>query len=488
MSMTKAMKVEHLFLLEERAKRRARTDFYAFCQYCFTEGTWQDNWHLQRIAQKLQEVLEGKVKRLIISIPYRHGKSQLASRFFPAFALGVNPNLNIIGASNAARLATKMSKDAKKVINSKEYRCVFPDTRVNVTGVRTAPGEDYVNTQGEWEVIGGHGSYLSRGVSQAIQGAGADIIVLDDLFGSREDAQSEAKREKVIDWFEDDVKSRLTPDGAIVIIETRKHMDDLVGHVLSEMKRSPAADQWEVMNFPALLETEEERHPLDPRQIGEALWPHKKSLLELEALKELRPDIFHTAYQGKPAPPGGSVIKTDWTQKRWFELPASFDTIIQSWDLRNGGKGKDSSYAVGQLWGKKGPDAYLIDQVRGRWDFPETMEMLRSKLKDDKLWKKARKVLIEDKADGRTAIPVLKKEFSRIEPVTPVGSKEERLSAVSAYWATGNVILPGNAVWVADHVHEVTTFPGASNDDQVDASTQALEELFHGSNFAFVID
>jgi len=454
----------------ESAKLQLQRDnFYLFCEQT-SEFEWVDNWHLEHVAGKLQSVSEGKIKRLILTIPFRHGKSQLASRALPAYFLGHHPNHHVIGTSHSATLAKKMSRDVKKIIASDAYSEVFPG--VALAGTK---GKDAAD---EWDLAGARGGYIAKGAGQGVQGVGAKLIIVDDVYGSREDAFSKTTRDKISDWFENDLKTRLDKDGAIVVINTRFHHDDLISYLETQAASHPEADQWELINFPAIKE--DDADPADPREIGEALWPWRMSEAELESLKLTRPDIYWCAYQGNPTPPGGTLIKKAdiLFHGGWRTLDLADATIIQSYDLRHGGQGKHTSFAVAQLWAKIGPNAYLLDQHRGKWAPDVTLDKILE-LNESALWQRAGSIYIENKADGKSLIPMLKKHIAGIDPVEPKGSKEGRVMAVQPYFAAHNVYIDKYAAYRDEFIAECTMFPAGTNDDQVDAASQALNKLFN---------
>jgi predicted phage terminase large subunit-like protein len=272
-----------------------------------------------------------------------------------------------------------------------------------------------------------------------------------------------------------------------------------MGYLQREAQNSELTDDWAVMNFPGFREpgyeasvswvgTSEPPSALDqlenrfsdPRDIGDALWPYRKTVDDYKADKR-NPRKYYSMHQGDPQPPGGSVIKEEWLDQTWSdheELPLSGEWV-QSWDLRAGGTGDDSSYAVGQLWVKPRDKecVYLVDQVRGQWSINETLEQIQT-MATNPLWKQASAKLIEKKADGRAVIPMLKDQVGGIIGVTPDGSKKARLESVSPYFAGGNVYLPEDTEWVEMFAHELKAFPGARHDDQVDTTSQALRYLF----------
>lgn len=455
-------------LLEERAVRVARKSFLAFYLYQYPKFT--ASWHHKAICRAYQALVDGDGQRLAISMPPGHAKSFLTN-LFCAWQLGRDPSTRIIISSYSDRLVRRNCKAIRDIIETPSFQRVFPGVTIDKTDTLTSK---------EFHIAGRAGYLLAEPAGGQITGFRADLLVVDDPYKGMKQARSNTYNSDIKEWYDATFRSRGHSDTKELVIHTRWTMDDLIGWLMAR-----EGDSWSNIVLPALKEGLSHEYHEDPRQEGEALWP---AMVDLETLKErqrLNPSIFYALYQQKPAPPGGEIIKNKWTEHRYQTLPPSFDRVIQSWDLRNGGKGSNTSYAVGQLWGKLGPDVYLIDQVRDRWDFPQTLNVMTKKL-EHPVWSTASAILIEDKADGRTAIPILKQKFSGITPVNPTGSKEERLSATSAYWAAGNVILPEYAHYLSIFVDEVTRFPGAANDDQIDAATQAINELLGSNDFFFL--
>ena len=258
---------------------------------------------------------------------------------------------------------------------------------------------------------------------------------------------------------------------------TRWHQADLVGWLMDGH-----ADGWEVVNLPALAE------PGDAmgRSEGEALCPERWPVEALEQTRAgLAPIIWLAMYQQHPVPPEGQIIKGEWI-KHWSALPEQWDRLIKSWDMSF----KDletSSYVVGQVWGLKGADAYLLDQVRERLDFVATLSAVE---RLDASWPDATETLIEDKANGTAVMAMLRSKIPGLIPIQPQGSKVARLYAVSPYFEAGNVLAPPAQLypWVNEWIGELTTFPGSLNDDQVDSSSQALSRLYGRTRAAEVPD
>ena len=459
-------KVDKILILREALRRKAKNSFKHFVR-------WMDGrktpWHIDLICKEFEHVISSEQRKLCVSIPPGHAKSFTTNHFI-AWQLGINPDCRIIITSYSDRLVRRNCQAVQDIITSPQYLELFPATRIDSAQTLTSK---------EFHILGRQGYVIAEAAGGQITGFRADLLVVDDPYKGMANARSEVGNDNIQEWFDATFRSRGHKDTVEIVIHTRWTPDDLIGWLL---QREGA--QWRSVVLTAIKEGDGREHPDDDRSVGEALWPQILPVEELENRQKQNPFVFTSLYQQNPTSPEGELIKLAWTNNRWNEMP-QMDRMMQSWDLRNGGKGSGSSWAVGQLWGQKGPNAYLIDQVRGRWDFPETLKIMEKQL-EDPLWSQASAILIEDKADGRAAIPVLNQKFAGIIPVSPRGSKEERLSSVATYWAAGNVFLPSRT-WTLEFLNEITKFPLASNDDQVDAMTQALEWIYNKPQFAFVM-
>jgi len=266
--------------------------------------------------------------------------------------------------------------------------------------------------------------------------------------------------------------TRLEKDGAILLTMTRWHMDDLSGRLLNLMQNDPDADQWTVLNFPAIAESV--RHPDDPRAVGEALWPERYTAEHLETVKaSIGSFDWNSLYQQRPAPMEGGLFNREHWQL-WRELPPKLTDWVQSWDCAFKAT-STSDFVVGQVWARDGANCYLIDQVRKRMTFTETMQAIREL---SELYPTTHRKMIEDKANGSAVIDALRREIPGLIPVEPQGGKESRAQSISAMVESGNVFLPHKASWLGDFIEECAGFPNASHDDQVDAMSQAL--IYYG--------
>lgn len=456
---------------KELKRRAASVSLAAFVTY--TYENYSLGWVHEEICQKLDkflaDVIAKKSPRLIICMPPRSGKSELVSRRFPAYALGRYPFLSFVGTSYSSDLSGTFAKDTQRIIESPEFKEVFPLVRIPEKGT---PAEGKVRQSDRFEIIGDKGSYYSVGVGGTLSGRGADILVVDDPVSNMEEAMSERVRNSTWDWFTSVAYTRLSPGAGLIVMATRWHLDDLIGRILDAQSRGES-DQWELVNYPAIAE-HDERH----RKIGEALHPERFGLDRLESIQRtVGSKVWNALYQQHPVPDGGAMIKADWV-KHWKpdDLPDRFDTLCFSWDMTFK-ETNTSDFVVGQLWGRKDASYYLLDQVRARMDFVKTREAFVAMAeKHPHVLTK----LVEDKANGSAIISSLKSLISGIIPITPKESKEARASAVTPLWEAGNVYLPSPEIepWVkSEFIPELLSFPSGAHDDQVDAMTQALTYL-----------
>ncbi len=436
-----------------------RTDLYSFIQRCVHELNpnveFLANWHIEVIAAKLDAVRRGKIKRLIINLPPRHLKSICASVGLVAFWLGHDPAAQIICASYGQDLADKLARDCRAIMMSEFYKDLF-QTRLLQAGLQEFT--------------------MATSVGGVLTGRGGDVLIIDDAL-KPDEAVSDAHRNAVNQWYDNTLRSRLNSkrDGAIIIIMQRLHEDDLVGHVLGH-------EQWDVVNFPAIAETNE-IHRIETiygpvqysRAIGDVLHPERESM---EVLRQLRAVLgeynFASQYQQSPAPLGGGMVKESWF-KRYAdnERPESFDQIIQSWDTANK-PSELSDYSVCTTWGIKENRIYLLNVVRKRLGYPE----LKREVRGQALLYGPSVILIEDKSSGTQLIQELVEEgLYNVHRFKPEYDKVMRLHAQTAAIENGFVYLPREAHWLAEYLHELMTFPRSKYDDQTDSTSQALAWL-----------
>jgi len=420
---------------------------------------WHWDWpHLLYLQEQLERITSGELLRLILTVPPRHGKSQLVTVRYPVWRLERDPTLRIIIGAYGQSLAEKFSRQARKIA---EGRMALGD--------RAAAGE--------WETAEG-GGVRAVGVGAGITGQGGDLIVVDDPVKSREEAESEVYRERVWDWFRDDLYTRLEPGAALVVIQTRWHEDDLAGRLIAGASATGDEDEepeaWEVVNLPAIAE------PGDPlkRPVGEALCRER---YDEEALKTRRIFLgsysFSALYQGRPVPREGGFF-----QRAWFEIVEAAPAVgerVRYWD--KAATEGDGDYTAGVLMLKTPENLfYVLDVVRGQWSAGQREAVMRQTAEFDAQEYGRVKVFTEQEpgSGGKESAVLTVRNLAGFpaykEPVS--GSKEVRAEPLAAQAEAGNVKLVSGR-WNRAFLDELCGFPNATHDDQVDGASGAFNKL-----------
>lgn len=439
----------------QAAAHFARKDLIDFC--IFTDKRYEPNWHHELIAEKLEKVAKGEIKRLMIFMPPRHGKSQLATINFPAWYLGQNKDKEIITASYSSDLAQEFGEKTRNLVNSQEYKFLF-DTRLK---------EDS-QAKDKWRTQEG-GSYLSVGVGGSLTGRGANIILIDDPFKNREEAESEVIRNKVWNWYTSTAYTRLEKDGAIIVIMTRWHLDDLAGRLLKQEHEG-----WEVLNLPAIAIQDEEN-----RKIGEPLWPWKYNL---EALEKIKTTIgvrdWLALYQQNPVAVENQEFKEIYfryfeeeeIKNKLFHYTITVDLAIS----KNEGSDRTAIVVVGKE--PDNPNWYIVDIKVGRFDPLETIDMIFQLYENYRL-KGPVTVGVESVAYQKALLYFLDEEqrrrqvyFSVVE-LKAKGHKEERIRGLIPLYRT-RVIQHRKTYKELEE--ELLSFPAAVHDDIADALAYQL--------------
>ena len=292
--------------LDEKTKQeKVHKDFLTFVKHVWPE--FIEGPHHKKIAEKFNKIAQGKIKRLIINMPPRHTKSEFASFLLPSWMVGRKPNLKIIQSTHTTELAIRFGRKAKTLMDSPEYKEIF----------KTRLREDS-QAAGKWETEQG-GEYYAAGVGSAITGRGADLLIIDDPH-SEQDAMNPEALERAYDWYTSGPRQRLQPGGAIVLVMTRWNMKDLTGKLLNAQSNIKA-DQWDVIEFPAILPS------------NKPIWPQYWKLKELEGVKaSLSIGKWNAQWMQNPTAEEGSILKREWWQL--WEKPGipPLQHIIQSYD------------------------------------------------------------------------------------------------------------------------------------------------------------
>jgi predicted phage terminase large subunit-like protein len=428
------------------------------------------NWHLEVICNHVQALLEKRIggdsrHNLVINVPPGSAKSRIVSVCAPAWIWTKNPTWRGIFASASGTVSTRDAKLCSDLVDSEWYQARFAGVQL----YRQRGTEIFYNRKGGWR--------RATTTGARITGERADGTFIDDPLDAAE-ANSEAARLSSIEWHDQAFSNRLNDlrHGTRCLIMQRLHDLDLSGHVL-------ATGLWEHLEIPQEFEPQRRKTTClgwtDPRSVeGQLMFEERfpKEVLDGER-KRLGTRGYNGQHQQRPAPLEGGIVKRAWLRYYTFDpQTATFDQVILSFDM-NFKDGVESDYVVGQVWGRRGSDFYLLDQVRAVMDFVSTLQAVRSL---SKKWPKAYWKLIEDKANGPAVINMLKHEIHGIIPIEPQGSKDSRLHSVSPLFEAGNVHLPQGAPWLSDYVEELVAFStegSTVHDDQIDSTTQALIRL-----------
>ena len=333
----------------------------------------------------------------------------------------------------------------------------------------------------EWSIAEREGGLVSAGRGVGISGRPAGLVIIDDPFKEGE-AQSQVVREDAWDWYTEAISARLAPSAAMVVVHTRWHQDDLIGRLLER----DAHAGWTYLNIPAECE-DPATDPLGRTQVGQFMISARgRSQRQWEMRKRTAGSrVWNALYQGRPAPAEGGLIKRDWFRRYqvwpWEERPdgsrwaTGFTEVLISADLAFKGTSGSDYVALG-VWGGRGNDAWLLDQVRGWFDFITT---IREFVALAGRWPQATLKLVEDKANGPALISMLSKRVVGIVPITPQAGKVQRAMAWAPLAESGHVWIPDDSLcsWVGDFVEECAAFPNGAHDDQVDQSSMALDRL-----------
>ena len=446
-------------LLEQQLRKLdlAEKRFIPFVKHVWPEFIEGD--HHVKIAKKFEDIANGKIKRLIVNMPPRHTKSEFASYLFPAWMVGKNPKLKVIQTTHTGELAVRFGRKMKNLVDTSEFAQVFEDCKIAADS----------KAAGRWETNKG-GEYYAAGIGGAITGRGADLLIIDDPH-SEQDALSETAMDSAYEWYTSGPRQRLQPGGAIVIVMTRWSTKDLTGKLL-KAQSEPKADQWEVIEFPAILPS------------NKPVWSNYWKLEELEGVKaSLSEGKWQAQWQQNPTSEEGSIIKREWW-KEWKEkdIPDLIH-IIQSYDTAFSKK-ETADFSAITTWGvfyppNKGPHLILVDVRKGRWDFPELKKIA---LEEYKYWE-PETVIIEAKATGTPLTHELRQIGVPVVNFTPSkgNDKHVRVNSVAPLFEAGKIYYPADKRWAEEVIEECAAFPYGEYDDLVDSTTQALMRFRQGS-------
>jgi predicted phage terminase large subunit-like protein len=470
--LSKAEQIELMQMLEalegQKGVKEKQDSFLNFAQAM--DANFMVGPHHKIIASTIEKIASGELKRVIINIAPRHGKSHIMSYLFPAWFMGKFPDKKIIMASHTADLAVDFGRKVRNLVADKEYQKIFPD--VTLQADSKASGRWGTNHAGE---------YYACGVGGALAGRGAHLCIIDDPHSEQEaKTGNPAVFDSAYEWYQSGPRQRLMPGGAICLIMTRWGKRDLTGRILDNMMRNEGSDQWEVIELPMELPS------------GEPLWPDFWSKKDIELLKNTLDTRYWMAqYQQQPTSEGAAIIKREWWRKWEDEDPPQCEYIIQSWDTAFE-KSTRADYSACTTWGVfyhddvngvKQANIILLDAYKERMEFPELKRLAQEKYKEFE----PDNLLIEKKASGAPLIYELRAMGLLVSEVVPTKDKITRLNAVADLFSSGMVWAPETR-WAEAVIEETADFPVGEHDDYVDSMTQALTRFRRGGFISLASD
>lgn len=442
----------------EKTKEKGRESFLDFIQHVYPG--YKVGPHHRKLARIFEEIAEGKKKRVIVNIAPRHGKSEMISYLAPAWFLGKYPQKKVIMASHTADLAVNFGRRVRNLVGSDLYHDVFPQVELQADSKSASRWGTNFN-----------GEYFAIGVGGALAGRGADLFIIDDPHSEQEAKQGRADVfEPAWEWFQSGPVQRLMPGGAIIIVMTRWSKMDLTGKVIEHMVRNEGADQWEVVEFPAILNDT----PLWPD-----FWPLEE-LLAKKASMDVR--YWQAQYMQQPTSEEGALIKREWWQMWEGDQPPNCEFVIMSLDAAQE-KTNRSDYNALTTWGVffneevNNYNIILLNAIKERLEFPELKELVLREYED---WKPDA-FIVEKKSNGAALYQEMRRMGVPIGEFTPGKGQDKisRVNAVTDLFSSGIVWAPEHR-WAQEVIEECNDFPSGSHDDLVDSTTLALMRFRQG--------
>ena len=446
---------------EKRLKAVSR--LLDFTKYVYTTrryAPFHDNWHQQAICDALERVIIGETKRLIINVPPRSGKTEIAVKNFIAWSMGIYPDSEFIHASYSKRLAAANTYDIRAIMQHERYLELFP--KVKLQEDSRAKDEFRTTVGGVVYATGAEGTITGYGASKMRDTFGGAIII-DDPHKAGE-ASSPIMRGAVIDWFQNTMQSRLNkPDGPIIVIMQRLHEEDLSGWLLN----GGTGEKWDHVCIPAKT------------QNGQSFWPSQFPLDMLNRLEASNSYVFAGQYMQIPAPVGGGIFKDHWWRTLPMAPPLKWRCIYADTAQKTA---EQNDYSVFQCWGMTHENQIvMLDMVRGKWEAPELETMARA------FWKKhaatqnagtLRAFKVEDKVSGTGLIQKLRREGMPIVGIPRAKDKVTRAFDAAPFVESGNVVLLNTLSCLSDFLSEASVFPNGSHDDAIDTAMSAINDMF----------
>ena len=460
-------------IVDELATRRqnklAYDDLIEFCKRM--QPDYIVGKHHRILANMLMDIEKGAKDRVCVNIPPRHGKSQLVSIFYPAWFLGRNPTKKVMMVSHTTDLAVDFGRKVRNLISTDEYAQIFPTVKLAIDS----------KSAGRWNTNSG-GEYYACGVGSALAGRGADLLLVDDPHSEQDVINGNFSTfEKAYEWYTFGARTRLMPGGRVAIVQTRWHMDDLTGRVVKDMAQNERSDQFEVIEFPAILEIEDAE---TDEIVEKPLWPE---FFDLEALLRTKASMptfqWNAQYQQEPTAEEAALVKREWWNMWMADEPPICEYIIMSLDAA-AEKHNRADYTALTTWGvflNEETNEYniiLLNSIKQRLEFHELKELA---LEEYKFWEPD-SFIVEKKSSGVALYQEMRRMGLPVSEYTPhrgSGDKLARLNSVSDIVASGLCWVPPTR-WTEEVVEEIAGFPFMSNDDLVDSTVMVLMRFRQG--------
>jgi predicted phage terminase large subunit-like protein len=463
-------------LMQMRLKLEAPASFSHFLGY--SNPKYELEWFHRVIAEHCQMLLEGKIKNLMVFVPPQHGKSEIISRNFPAWALGRDPDLKIASCSYAADLSEQFSRSVQRIIESPEYQEIFPDTYLSTSLKAKNDPRTYIKNVDFFETVGHRGFYKAVGVGGPLTGTPVDIAIIDDPVKDATEAYSLTYRQKVWDWYNTVLTTRLHNDSRQLFIMTRWHEDDLAGRILQT-----EAQDWTVLSIPAICEEEHDGTLNSCRHVGDALWENRHSIQKLLKQQVRSPREFSALYQQHPVIEGGNIIHRDWFRRisladftaLRFREPIHF-FLDTAYDERKAKTDNDPSGIIGACRIKN--NIYITCAKKVWKTFPDLLKFLPEYLYANDYDSAQSTLRVEPKANGKSVVQQLEEstDLNVTYTPTPRDPKDMRLHAVAPKIECGRVFLV-DSDWTEDFIDEICGFPNKAHDEYVDVLGYAINYI-----------
>ena len=480
-------------LLELRSRKtavspailKARNDFLTFTQH--TKPDYFTNWHHAIMCEYLMKFISGEIKRLMIFMPPRHGKSELVSRRLPAYIFGINPEANIIATSYGASLARRMNRDVQRIMDNPKYMEVFPESRLSAANIRTVSQGTWLRNSDMFEVVNHGGTYVGAGIGGAIGGMGMNYGIIDDPYKNRQDASSVTVRRSVWDWYVGTFRDRLAPDGGILLTTTLWSESGLAYELLRAAAADENADQWVVLRFPAEYDNHTPEIMADSiiecderETVGMPLWPMRFPSEALAATRASSLYEWNAKYQQDPAPREGNMFKREWF-KIVDTLPHGCN-LVRYWD--KAGSQDAGDYTAGVLMGELNGRYYVVDLVMGQWAASEREQIIENTAILDRqhalMHGGSYQIYIEQEpgSGGKESAEntIMRLSGFAVYADRPTGKKELRAEPLEAQFSIGNVhLIVGD--WNRNYIDYMCAFPYGKVKDVTDASSGAFNAV-----------